>query len=256
MRAGAPPPPADTEPPTWGAVAKNDSIICPYEPVNFTSSLWNDNTTLDSWIFSINLSGTWENATSVAFAEPNATENVTTIILAPYSVVEWKFFGNDTENNENVTATQSFVVAYCITNTTSVGGACVEEYVETESEQMTMILFTMVFGLVIVSGIFAYLGVHTDREELKILFVMMSLILLAGAVYMTTDIGEGYELTMNETVTLGNTTKLWNMTSMDDMTDLYEKSYLVVLGVAFIVFIISVLGYFILKIGELNDAKV
>jgi len=224
MRAGAPPPPADAEPPTWGSVAKNDSIICPYEPVNFTSSLWNDNTTLDSWIFSLNLTGTWENASSVAFVEPNATENVTTIIVTPLTVVEWKFFGNDTENNENVTATQSFVVANCTTNasTTAAAGTQVFEFydpAELKSDYVGAVFLAL--GIIAIVMIYFAANAYPQIAPLFALLSILSLVSImvvainienisSSVISNSTDINSTMT-TRNATVSLAIPTQMSNM---------------------------------------------
>ncbi len=107
------PPPltADTDPPDWTSPQKNETLVYTGQFINFTAT-WNDDIALSSYIFSINQSGIWINSSSVAFsATPGMSANISIINATVGTVVQWRFFANDTTDNWNVTTTQTFVVS-------------------------------------------------------------------------------------------------------------------------------------------------
>ena len=66
---------------------------------------------MSSYIFSINQTGSWVNSSSVSFTgTSNVSENTTQITASGGTVVNWKFYANNTLNNWNETDVQSFTV--------------------------------------------------------------------------------------------------------------------------------------------------
>ncbi len=98
----------DNTPPTYSKNTTNTTVAG--AAANFTINVTDDNT-LDStagYIFSTNNTGSWENASYVAFTGSGTTLtawNVTTLNDTTGTLVQWKFYANDTSNNWNVSET-------------------------------------------------------------------------------------------------------------------------------------------------------
>jgi len=118
-----------------------------------------------------------------------------------------------------------------------------------DNNQQGSLLFIVLFVVLAVAFIFVYLGVNLQgvTPEIGIFFIIIALILLASAVYMPTTLAD-VETIINSTTINNVTTEIVSFDSLDPVMDLTEKIYLVVLGVAFIIFIYWVLIYFIDKI--------
>ena len=97
--------------PTWYNATKNQTTVNLNNYINFNTT-WTDDFGLSSYIFSINQTGTFVNSSAIPFTGTlNTSTNVTQITAAADTVVEWLFYANDTENNWNQTALQTFTVA-------------------------------------------------------------------------------------------------------------------------------------------------
>lgn len=98
---------SDTTPPAFTGNATNTTGMG--TPANFTIDV-TDNNALDNtagYIFSTNNTGGWANSTYRAFAGSSTTLtawNVTTLNDTAGTVVQWKFYANDTSDNWNVSA--------------------------------------------------------------------------------------------------------------------------------------------------------
>jgi hypothetical protein len=102
---------ADTIRPVSWNVQKNETIVTQNLFVNFTAN-WTDDTGLSTFIFSINQSLVFVNSTAITFSGTSSSgSNVTQITAATGTNVSWKFYANDTSNNWNETAVQTFVVS-------------------------------------------------------------------------------------------------------------------------------------------------
>lgn len=100
----------DTDPPEWSDPQTNRTLIHQNDTVRFTAN-WMDNWGLAGAVFAINQSGSWVNSSYVPFSgTANISENITVITAAPGSTVQWRFYANDTADNWNATAVQSFIV--------------------------------------------------------------------------------------------------------------------------------------------------
>jgi hypothetical protein len=103
----------DTTTPNSSNYVYNDTTPEYGEVLQFNASFV-DETAMDSWIFSHNLSGVWQNMTAssvwVSTGGYNVSQYNLTINLTGNSTVGWAFWGNDTSNNWNYTGIQSFVV--------------------------------------------------------------------------------------------------------------------------------------------------
>ncbi len=112
--------PSDTNPPKYiiGSVLKNQSTVLQNIFVNFTSN-WTDNVALDRFIFSIDQGSGFKNSSSSKFGSimGNVSSNITFITAPAGTTVLWKFIVNDSSNNWNSSALQSF----CVANTPSSG---------------------------------------------------------------------------------------------------------------------------------------
>ena len=100
----------DGTPPEWSSPETDPKTVKEDDVVTFFTD-WNDNVALSGYIFSTNHSGAWVNSSFVSFSGTfNISENVTQITASAGTTVGWRFYANDTSNNWNVTANQSFVV--------------------------------------------------------------------------------------------------------------------------------------------------
>jgi len=90
----------ETTPPTFSNNQTNTTVVdfaC-----NFTLN-WTDETGFSGYIFSANNSGTWRNASWTPMTgTSNTSWNVTTLNSTVGTVVGWKFYANDTNDNWNV----------------------------------------------------------------------------------------------------------------------------------------------------------
>lgn len=98
----------DTEPPTY---SKNmTSTTSAGSSCEFKLE-WNDNYWLNNsggYIFSTNNSGTWQNASWIAFTDtPQNATNVNILNSIPETVIAWCYYANDTSGNWNNTNCQS-----------------------------------------------------------------------------------------------------------------------------------------------------
>lgn len=100
----------------WSA---NESQISQYKNVKF-SALWQtSNSTLDSYIFSINNGSGFVNSSLLTF---NNSTNGTSyyifyIVDSPNTNLSWQFWAKDSENNWNYTPIQSFIIKDSISPT-------------------------------------------------------------------------------------------------------------------------------------------
>ncbi len=98
------------DPPTWSNNQTNDTEIYQGENVNFSVE-WNDDTSLSRYIFSSNLSGQWVNSSETAFStQPENSTNVSCINQTSGTVIGWRFYANDSNNEWNETDIFSFTV--------------------------------------------------------------------------------------------------------------------------------------------------
>ncbi len=108
----------DSTPPQWiaGSIQKNQTTIYQNTLINFTAN-WTDNVRLDSWIFSLNQSGTYVNSSSIAFAIGlNMSSNISMINASFGTNVTYKFWVNDSSNNWNYSE-ESFLVSSVASST-------------------------------------------------------------------------------------------------------------------------------------------
>src|SRR3989344_437885 len=99
-------------PPNWSTPAINQTTVNKYDWINFTT-IWSDGTGLSAYILEINQTGNYINSTPRAFPTTGTLQNssnVTRIIAGFNANITWRFYANDTNNNWNVTALQSFIV--------------------------------------------------------------------------------------------------------------------------------------------------
>jgi len=101
----------DSVAPVYSNIVKDPTTIYQYDVVTYNTT-WSDvSPGLDKYIFSTNISGSWQNTTSVSFSSNNISTNTTTISVSPGTNVGWKFYANDSHTNMNSTPIQSYVVA-------------------------------------------------------------------------------------------------------------------------------------------------
>jgi mannan endo-1,4-beta-mannosidase len=103
----------ETPSPSFSNNATNSTIAG--TAVNFTIDVTDDSPlgSTTGYIFSTNNSGTWKNASYVAFTGSSTTQtawNVTILNNTAGALVQWKFYANDTSNNWNVSATYNLTV--------------------------------------------------------------------------------------------------------------------------------------------------
>ncbi|HLC73855.1 MAG TPA: LamG domain-containing protein [Candidatus Nanoarchaeia archaeon] len=107
--------------PNWSTPGKNQTTIFNGQFVNF-STIWSDDTGLSTFILEINQSGNYVNSSPTLFNPTGGTlrnsTNVTKIIGGAGFNVTWRFYANDTNDNWNVTALQSFVISGLVPNST------------------------------------------------------------------------------------------------------------------------------------------
>lgn len=121
----------DVDAPTYGSLGSNatwQGTSCTF------SSLWNDDVSLDSYIFSTNNTGSWSNDTATAFALTPGWANVSKTLNSTIGqVVGFRWFANDTNNNWNSTGIQALTVTGDTTapnstnisaSTSKVGSSC------------------------------------------------------------------------------------------------------------------------------------
>ncbi|MFH1770580.1 MAG: CARDB domain-containing protein [archaeon] len=101
---------APTIPPTPLTVSKNTSSIYVNDSVEFNATWIDADGTLDSWIFSWNLTGSWENITSGSFGSGNLSNTTEIVNISEGTAVGWRFYANDTQGDWNSTAIQTFTV--------------------------------------------------------------------------------------------------------------------------------------------------
>jgi len=101
---------ADTTPPQWSNPQKNRQTVYQSSNVDFTS-LWTDDVSLNTFIFSINEGNGWLNQTPGLFSGVfGISEQSFQISASEGALVLWRFYANDTSGNINTTAIQNFTV--------------------------------------------------------------------------------------------------------------------------------------------------
>jgi Bacterial Ig domain len=112
----------DTTAPQWANPAKNRATVYQNYYVNFTT-VWQDNTELSYFVFSINQGLGWINLSAINFSGAINISRVRVQISAPSStVVSWRYYASDMHDNINVTDIQSFTVSnYSYTGTSPPG---------------------------------------------------------------------------------------------------------------------------------------
>ena len=127
-------PPSDSTPPTIIGLTYNttkNASACKFE------AQFEDNIALSFYIFSTNNTGPWLNETAIIFITNPQTVAVTkTLNETVGNVVSFKWFGNDTTNNWNLTSVQNFTLTsssdttsptinYITKSTTSANASCI-----------------------------------------------------------------------------------------------------------------------------------
>jgi len=107
----------ECSPPQWSDVGQNASYLIVGDGIKMYAN-WMDTGGLDSYIFSWNSTGVWQNDTSVSFSGNPDWSNVTKTVPIDDRgrIVGWKIYANDTDGNENVTSEMAFIVSPCIVN--------------------------------------------------------------------------------------------------------------------------------------------
>ena len=101
----------DAQAPQWSDAQTNKTPVYENNSVKFTAN-WTDDVALAGYIFSINQTGTWVNSSFVSFSgTSDVSENTTQITATAGTMVEWRFYANDTSDNGNVTNIHSFIVS-------------------------------------------------------------------------------------------------------------------------------------------------
>jgi len=108
----------DTTPPTWSNPAKNRATVYQNYYVNFTT-IWQDNSDLSYFIFSIDQGSGWTNLSAINFSGTINISRVRFQVSASSgTTVFWKYYAADEYYNMNVTDTQNFTVSnYSYTGT-------------------------------------------------------------------------------------------------------------------------------------------
>jgi hypothetical protein len=97
-------------PPNWTNPQSSPLYVFIGDTVTFTTA-WADDFNLSGYIFSINESGTWVNSSFSLFNySTNISVNISTISSPGGTVVQWRFYANDSGNGWNYTSLQSFAV--------------------------------------------------------------------------------------------------------------------------------------------------
>jgi len=97
---------------TNGQTVVNGTSFIQNQFYNFSSN-WSDDTALDSYIFSINMTGVYVNSTSIYFGASlikGTASNYSNISVSEGYNVTWQFWANDSSRNWNSTQVRSFVV--------------------------------------------------------------------------------------------------------------------------------------------------
>ncbi len=101
--------------PVANSNVKNNTAVVPNMYVNFSANWTEPGWSLSSFIFSIEQTGTWVNSSAYTFGSTgvsgNVSSNITFITAAIGTRVYWQFIVNDSNNNFNSTAVQSFIVS-------------------------------------------------------------------------------------------------------------------------------------------------
>jgi hypothetical protein len=96
--------------PTWSNPQSYPDTIYQYMMATCNVS-WSDDHGLSGYIFSINQTGNWVNTSWIAFTSNNVSTNITNITASTNTVVEWRFYANDSDDVWNMTDIQTFSVA-------------------------------------------------------------------------------------------------------------------------------------------------
>lgn len=96
--------------PTPLSWAVNDTTIFENQTVIFNATWTDSDGTLDSWIFSWNITGSWVNLTAVAFTSNNVSNTTQLVNATEGTVVGWRFYANDTQGAWNSTPIETFTV--------------------------------------------------------------------------------------------------------------------------------------------------
>ncbi|MBS3165019.1 hypothetical protein J4439_06320 [Candidatus Woesearchaeota archaeon] len=100
----------DLTAPTAASISASPASIYQGQSMAFNVT-WYDLGGLASYIFATNRTGSWENASGVAFGgNLNFSVNTSTFFEEAGTVVGWSFYANDTFGNTNSSTIQSFVV--------------------------------------------------------------------------------------------------------------------------------------------------
>ncbi|GBE20012.1 hypothetical protein BMS3Abin17_00744 [archaeon BMS3Abin17] len=119
----------DTHSPTWNNVVKDKSSIAQNTVVTFSAD-WQDDISLDNYIFAIKQEGGWVNQSLTALTGTQNTSSYAIQISAPSgTTVHWRFYAFDTSWNMNVTDIENFTVI-AVTPTTYQDEEEEEEYEE------------------------------------------------------------------------------------------------------------------------------